>query len=816
MANSGEKIIPVNIEEEMKDSYLDYSMSVIVSRALPDVRDGLKPVHRRILYGMLGLGLHHNKPYKKCARIVGEVLGKYHPHGDAAVYDALVRMTQDFSMRYPLIDGQGNFGSVDGDSAAAMRYTEAKMKEITEELLRDLDKNTVDFIPNFDNTLLEPAVLPAVIPGLLINGSSGIAVGMSTNIPPHNLSEVIEAAIALIDNPDLDVDDIMKYIKGPDFPTGAIICGIEGIKEAYRMGRGKVIVRARVNLETKSSGRTNLILTELPYQVNKSNLIEKIANLVRDKKIEGISDIRDESDRDGIRVVIELKKEAVPDIVLNVLYKHTQIQDTFGIIFLALVNGEPKILNIKDLLVKFINFRHDVVTRRTRHLLKEAEDRAHLLEGFKTALDHIDEIINLIKKSKDPKDAKDKLMRRFKLSEKQTQAILDMRLQRLTGLERRKIVEEYRDIIKKISRFKAILESRSMRLNIVKEELTEINEKYGDARRTEITPAIEELSIEDFIAEEDMVITISHKGFIKRFPVSGFKRQIRGGKGLQGAGTKDDDFIEHLFIASTHHYLMLFSDKGNCYWLRVHEIPQTGRASRGRSIINLINKKPDEDIQVILPVKEFDDRHYVFMCTEKGIVKKTNLSAFSKPQRNGIYAIDIRRGDKLIDSVITDGNNDIILGTSTGRAIRFRETDVRETGRKTIGVVGIRMKSKSDRVVGMVVVRREGTLMVVTEHGYGKRTAIKDYKIQRRGGKGLITSKKTSKTGSMISIKNVADTDDLMLITEKGLLIRISARGVRIIGRNTQGVKLIRLNYEDKIAAVAKVIGDSNQYSGSG
>ncbi|MFQ6617240.1 MAG: DNA gyrase subunit A [Fidelibacterota bacterium] len=816
MANSGEKIIPVNIEEEMKDSYLDYSMSVIVSRALPDVRDGLKPVHRRILYGMLGVGLHHNKPYKKCARIVGEVLGKYHPHGDAAVYDALVRMTQDFSMRYPLIDGQGNFGSVDGDSAAAMRYTEAKMKEITEELLRDLDKNTVDFIPNFDNTLLEPAVLPAVIPGLLINGSSGIAVGMSTNIPPHNLSEVIEAAIALIDNPDLDVDDIMKYIKGPDFPTGAIICGIEGIKEAYRMGRGKVIVRARVNLETKSSGRTNLILTELPYQVNKSNLIEKIANLVRDKKIEGISDIRDESDRDGIRVVIELKKEAVPDIVLNVLYKHTQIQDTFGIIFLALVNGEPKILNIKDLLVKFINFRHDVVTRRTRHLLKEAEDRAHLLEGFKTALDHIDEIINLIKKSKDPKDAKDKLMRRFKLSEKQTQAILDMRLQRLTGLERRKIVEEYRDIIKKISRFKAILESRSMRLNIVKEELTEINEKYGDARRTEITPAIEELSIEDFIAEEDMVITISHKGFIKRFPVSGFKRQIRGGKGLQGAGTKDDDFIEHLFIASTHHYLMLFSDKGNCYWLRVHEIPQTGRASRGRSIINLINKKPDEDIQVILPVKEFDDRHYVFMCTEKGIVKKTNLSAFSKPQRNGIYAIDIRRGDKLIDSVITDGNNDIILGTSTGRAIRFRETDVRETGRKTIGVVGIRMKSKSDRVVGMVVVRREGTLMVVTEHGYGKRTAIKDYKIQRRGGKGLITSKKTSKTGSMISIKNVADTDDLMLITEKGLLIRISARGVRIIGRNTQGVKLIRLNYEDKIAAVAKVIGDSNQYSGSG
>ncbi|MCK4753732.1 MAG: DNA gyrase subunit A, partial [Calditrichia bacterium] len=713
MAN-GEKIIPTLIEDEMRSSYLDYSMSVIVSRALPDVRDGLKPVHRRILYGMRGLALNFNRPYKKSARIVGEVLGKYHPHGDAAVYEAMVRMIQDFSLRYPLIDGQGNFGSIDGDSPAAMRYTEARMSRIADEMLMDLEKDTVDFTANFDDTLEEPKVLPAVLPNLLINGSSGIAVGMATNIPPHNLSEVISGIHAVIENPELELEELLKHIHGPDFPTSGIIFGYQGIRDAYMTGRGRVIVRARANIEVARNGRERIIISEIPYQVNKTNLIEKIAELVHQKKVEGISDIRDESDRDGLRIVIELKKEANSKSILNTLYKHSQMQTTFGIIMLALVKGQPKILNIKEILINFIDHRHIVVVRRTKYELDEAEKRAHILEGLKIALDNIDEIIELIKKSRDPETAKTNLMRQFKLSEIQSKAILEMRLQRLTGLERKKIEEEYREILKLIEKLRSILDNRGLRMQIIKDELDEINQRYGDDRRTEIITNYEELTIEDMIAEEDMVITISHRGNIKRYPVSGYRRQNRGGRGSTGATTREEDFIEHMFIASTHHYILFFTDNGRLYWLKVHEIPQAGKASKGRPIINLIDIQKGENLRGFVPVKNFDDEGYIVIATKLGIIKKTYLSAYSRPRRGGIVAATIRENDELLSAAVSTGSNDIILVTRNGYSIRFNERGVRDMGRSAAGVKGITLRS-GDQVIGMVVVKREDTLLTISE-----------------------------------------------------------------------------------------------------
>lgn len=807
--SSRERIIPVFIEEEMKNSYLDYSMSVIVSRALPDVRDGLKPVHRRVLYGMFELGLYPDRPYKKSARIVGEVLGKYHPHGDAAVYDAMVRMVQDFSLRYPLIDGQGNFGSVDGDSPAAMRYTEARLAPIAMELLRDIDKDTVDFTPNFDETLKEPVVLPSVLPNLMVNGASGIAVGMATNIPPHNLSEVVDGIVYLIDHPNAGVKELMRHIKGPDFPTGAIIYGASELENIYSTGRGRIILRARANIETTKSGRQNIVITELPYQVNKSNLLEKIANLVQNRKIDGISDLRDESDRDGMRVVIELKKDAQPEIILNQLYVHTQMQVTFGVNMLALVNGEPKVLNLKQMLQHFIDFRHEVVVRRTKFDLAKAERRAHILEGLKIALDHIDEIISIIRKSRTPATAKTNLMKRFKLSEIQSQAILDMRLQRLTGLERKKIEEEYLETIKLIAYLRSVLDSRALRMKIIKDELLELKEKYGDDRRTEIIYDLEEFSLEDLIAEEDMVITISHRGFIKRFPVSGYRRQVRGGKGYSGAATADEDFIEHLFIASTHHYVLFFTNEGRCHWLKVYDIPQAGRASRGRAIVNLLRLKKGEKITAFVAVKEFDDRHYLVFATERGLVKKANLSLFSNPRRIGITATTVPKGDRLIEVKLTDGSQEIILATRNGKAIRFRETDVREMGRTAAGVKGIQLE-EDDRVISMVTVLRGAHLLIVSDRGYGKRANIQDYPLTRRGGKGVITMKITDKVGPLVDIKCVFENEDLMLITTKGQVIRLPVKSVPVMGRNTQGVRLIRLNADDRIADVGRVVKEEN------
>jgi len=803
-----ERVLPVYIEEEMKESYIDYSMSVIVSRALPDVRDGLKPVHRRVMYGMHELGLRSNAAYKKCARIVGEVLGKYHPHGDAAVYDTMVRLVQDFSLRYPLINGQGNFGSLDGDAPAAMRYTEAKLTPIAEELLRDLDKDTVAFVPNFDESLKEPLVLPSILPNLLINGSSGIAVGMATNIPPHNLPEVVDALIAMINKANMKVDEIMEIITGPDFPTGAIIYGEEGIDEAYRSGRGRIIVRARANVESVPGGRNRIVITEIPYMVNKANLIEKIAHLVNEKKIEGIAEVRDESDKDGLRIVIELKRDVQETVLLNQLYRHTQMQVTFGVIMLALVDGVPVVLNLKQMLQYFIDFRHEVVVRRTRFDLDKAEKRAHILEGLKIALDHIDEIIALIKKSRNPETARQGLMRKFKLSEIQAQAILDMRLQRLTGLERKKIEDEYKETLKLISKLKAILDTRSLRMQIIKDELTALKEKYGDERRTEIITKTEEFSIEDMIAEEDMVITISHFGFIKRFPVSGYRRQSRGGTGHSGASTKVEDFIEHLFIASTHHYVLIFTDKGRCYWLKVYEIPQAGKGSKGRAIVNLLKIQRNEKIAAIVNVKGFDDDHFVIMATNKGLVKKTVLSAFGNPRKGGINAINIREEDDLIGAKLTDGNQEIVLGTYFGKAIRFHESDVRDMGRQATGVTGISLASK-DYVVGMVTVRKESTLLVVTEKGYGKRTPIKEYRLTRRGGKGIVTVNATERVGKMVSIKEVVEDDDVMIITTKGNVIRQAVKQISKTGRATQGVRLIRLTANDKIGDVTRIVKEN-------
>jgi DNA gyrase subunit A len=794
MATIFEKILPVSLEEEMKSSYIDYSMSVIVARALPDVRDGLKPVHRRVLFGMHELGLAYNKPYKKSARIVGEVLGKYHPHGDTAVYDTMVRMVQDFSLRYPLVHGQGNFGSVDGDSPAAMRYTEARLHRIAEEMLRDLD-----------DSLQEPVVLPSYLPNLLVNGASGIAVGMATNIPPHNLTEIIDGLVAYIKNPNIKDEKIMKIVTAPDFPTGGIIFGYEGVKEAYTTGRGRIIVRAKANIETLKNNKENIVITELPYQVNKANLIEKIADLVRAGKLNDISNIRDESDRDGMRVVVELKRDAQPSVVLNQLFKHTHMQTTFGVILLALVHGIPRVLTLKEMMKHFVDHRMDVLIRRTEYELDAAERRAHILEGYIIALDNIDAVIETIKKSRDVETAKRNLMRKFKLSEIQAKAILDMRLQRLTGLERKKIEDEYKETIKLIERLKGILDSEQKRYSIIKEELLKIKEKYGDARRTEIVYNYEEFSLEDIIAEEDVVVTISHKGFIKRFPVSGYRKQARGGKGVTGAGTKDDDFIEHMFIASTHQYILFFTDRGKCYWLKVFEIPESGRASRGRSILNLLQKDKEENITAFVTVKDFDDSHFLVMATEKGTIKKTVLSAYGNVRKGGINAINLVKGDKLISVKMTDGSNDIVIGTRNGFAIRFTEKDVRNMGRIATGVRGIRL-SKGDIVVGLLVIKRNDNILVVTEKGYGKRSDIKDYRITHRGGKGVITVKTSQKVGRMIAMMEVVDGDELVIISTHGMVIRQSVKDIRVMGRNTQGVRVIRLKEGDSIADIAKVI----------
>ncbi len=810
MATIFEKIVPVSLEEEMKSSYIDYSMSVIVSRALPDVRDGLKPVHRRVLFGMHELGVAYNKPYKKSARIVGEVLGKYHPHGDTAVYDSMVRMVQEFSLRYPLVNGQGNFGSVDGDSPAAMRYTEARLQRIAEEMLRDLDKNTVDFAPNFDDSLQEPVVLPSYLPNLLVNGASGIAVGMATNIPPHNLTEIIDGLIAYIKNPAISDEKMMKIVTAPDFPTGGIIFGYEGVKEAYLTGRGRVIIRAKANIETLKNNKENIIITELPYQVNKANLIEKMADLVRAGKLTDISNIRDESDRDGMRVVVELKRDAQPSVVLNQLFKHTQMQTTFGVIMLALVNGVPQVLTLKAMMKHFIDHRMEVLIRRTKYELDAAERRAHILEGYIIALDNIDAVIETIKKSRDVETAKNNLMRKFKLSDVQAKAILDMRLQRLTGLERKKIEDEYKETIKQIEKLKGILESEEKRYSIIRDELLQIKEKYGDARRTEIVYNYEEFSLEDIIAEEDVVLTMSHKGFIKRFPVSGYRKQGRGGKGVTGAGTKDDDFIEHMFIASTHQYILFFTDRGKCYWLKVFEIPEGGRASRGRSILNLIEKDKEENITAFVTVKDFDDSHYLVMATEQGTIKKTVLSAYGNVRKGGINAINLVKSDKLISVKMTDGNNDVVLGTRNGFAIRFTEKDVRDMGRVATGVRGIKL-AKGDKVVGLLVIKRNDTILVVTEKGFGKRSDINDYRITHRGGKGVITVKTSDKVGKMIAMMEVVDGDELVIISSHGMVIRQSVVDIRVMGRNTQGVRVIRLKDGDSIADIAKVIPEDEE-----
>ena len=802
--------LPRDIVDEMKESYLNYSMSVIVSRALPDVRDGLKPVHRRILYGMSELGSGWNRPYKKSARIVGDVLGKYHPHGDSSVYDALVRMAQDFSMRYELVDGQGNFGSIDGDNAAAMRYTESRMTRLTSEMLKDLEKETVEWNLNFDETLKEPSVLPSAVPTLLVNGSEGIAVGMATKIPPHNLVEIINGLIALIENQSIDTEGIMQHIKGPDFPTAGLILGMDGLKQAYETGRGKIKMRAKAHIETNKKGRNSIIVTEVPYQTNKASLVEKIADLVRDKKVEGISDLRDESDKDGIRVVVETKRDAVPEVILNQLYKHTQLQDTFGIILLALVDGIPKIMPLKTVLNHFIDFRHEVVVRRTKFELKEAEARAHILEGLKIALDNIDAVIKVIRGSKDPTQAKEGLMNSFNLSELQSQAILEMRLQKLTGLEVDKVVGEYKELIKIISNLKSILENKTKRMDIIKTELLEIKDQYGDERRTEIIPVDTDFSMEDMIAEEEVVLTITHQGYIKRTALNTYRTQRRGGRGVQGAMSKDEDFVEHLFIANTHNYMLFFTDTGKCYWLKVYDIPQAGRASRGRAIVNLIGCNPEERVEAFVSVKEFDDDHYIVMATKNGIIKKTVLSAYGKPRKGGIYAIEIREGDKLIQARVSNGENDILLGTHEGKSIRFSENDVRASGRKTMRVKGIKLSSKVDYVVGMLIVKREGTILVATEKGYGKRTEVLQYRTQTRAGKGVLTMRCTDKTGKMVNIMEVVDSDDLIVITDSGVLMRQPVKAIRAIGRVTQGVRLVKLDDGTNISSITRVISEDS------
>jgi len=797
-----------DIVEEMNESYLNYSMSVIVSRALPDVRDGLKPVHRRVLFGTADLGASWNRKYKKCARIVGEVLGKYHPHGDSSVYDALVRMAQPWSLRYPLMDGQGNFGSIDGDSAAAMRYTEARMARVSSEMLRDIDKDTVSWASNFDDSLQEPTVLPSILPTLLMNGADGIAVGMATKIPPHNLRELLSGLNAIIENPDISIDEIIaNHITGPDFPTGGILLGTDGVHNAYKKGRGRLVVRGRAIIEEfGTNSRERIIINELPYQVNKANLIEKIADLVRDKRLEGISDLRDESDKDGMRIVVECKRDAIADVVLNNLFKLTQLQDSYGVIMLALVNGIPKVMNIKEVLNHFLNFRIEVIVKRTQFELNEAETRAHILEGLKIALENIDEVIKIIKKSKDPIVAREALMARFSLSEKQSKAILEMRLQRLTSLEVDKIIEEYKELLKLIEKLNSILASKNLQYEIIKEEFAEVEKQYGDDRLTQIIEGTGELSVEDMIADEDMVVTITHNGFIKRLPSSNWKRQRRGGRGMRGAGAKDDDFVEHLFIASTHSYILFFTDQGKCYWLKVYDIPTGGRTARGRAVVNLIGCDPGERIKAFVSVKEFNDTDFVAMATKKGIVKRTALSQYSRPRKGGIYAIEIREGDELIEAKITNGEHDIILGTRHGKSIRFNENDARPMGRKTMGVKGITLRSDDDWVIGMIVIKREGTILVASDKGLGKRTNVIEYRVQNRGGKGIITLKTTDKVGKMVSMIEVVDNDDLMIITDSGIMIRQPVKAIRTIGRNTQGVRLLKLDDGAKISSITRVM----------
>jgi DNA gyrase subunit A len=804
--NSRERILPRLIEEEMQQSFINYSMSVIVSRALPDVRDGLKPVHRRILYAMNELGLVPGRGYKKSATVVGDVLGKYHPHGDSSVYDALVRMVQQFSLRYPLVDGQGNFGSVDGDPAAAYRYTEARLTRVAMTLLEDIDKNTVDFQANFDDRLREPTVLPSKIPNLLVNGSSGIAVGMATNIPPHNLREVVKAVQLLVDNPEATIGELRKVIKGPDFPTGAYIYGRAGIKEAYENGRGRVVMRARAQIEEKeTSNRSQIVVTEIPYQVNKENLVKAIAELATEKKIEGISGINDESDKDGMRIVIELKRDIIPNVVLNQLYKHTQMQTTFGVIMLALTNGAPKIMNLKELLQHFIDHRHTVIIRRNQFDLDAAQAREHILDGLKIAVDNIDEVIKIIRGSDDTAQADARLRKRFGFSEKQSDAILNMRLAKLTGLEIEKLDAELKEVRGTIKELKGILASKPKRMAILKEEMEEVAATFGDDRRTEIVADQGEFTVEDLIAEEDMVITVSHGGYIKRIPITTYKRQRRGGRGLNGADLKADDWVEHLFIASTHDYLMFFSDKGQVYWLKVHEIPQAGRAARGKPVVNCIAIRQDEQIAALVPVREFTEDQSLIFATRKGTVKKTVLSAYGHVRATGICGINIDKDDELIDVQVCDQNSDIILATKDGMSIRFHQGEVRDMGRATTGVKGIELE-KDDEVIGMVVVRRDATLLVVSEKGYGKRSELVDYRVQKRGGKGIITLKKTDKTGSIVALKEVIPDDELMMITRHGVIIRLPVDGIRVIGRNTQGVRVMNLDSGDAVVDVARVV----------
>jgi len=799
-----ERILPVTLEDEMRDSYLDYSMSVIVSRALPDVRDGLKPVHRRILYAMYELGLVPNRPYKKSARLVGEVLGKFHPHGDSSVYDAMVRLAQEWSMRYPLVDGQGNFGSIDGDPPAAMRYTETKLASLAMETLRDIDKDTVDFKPNFDESLEEPSVLPTSLPTLLVNGAGGIAVGMATNIPPHNLKEIVDGLQALIKNPDITIPELMEHVKAPDFPTGGIIYGYEGVKDAFLTGRGRVVVRAKASVEATKTKET-IVITELPYQVSKASLIEKIADLVRAKVLEDISDVRDESDRDGLRVVIELKRDATPMVVLNNLYKHTQLQTTFGVIMLALVEGRPRVLNLKQMMEEFIKHRNEVIVRRTRFELDAAEKRAHILEGFIIALDNIDAVIKTIKESKDTPTANANLQQRFGLSEIQAKAILEMRLQRLTGLEREKIQQEYREIIQLIEKLRAILASKELQMQIISDELAGLRAKYGDERRTEIVHDARDFTLEDMIANEEMIVTISHKGFIKRTAVSNYRRQHKGGRGASGAGTYEDDYVEQVFRAATHHYLLFFTDRGRVFRVKVYDLPEASRNAKGRSLANVIEKASDEHVTATLTVKEFPDNMFIFMATENGTVKKTLLSEFESVRSNGKIAITLNDSDRLIAARVTDGSNDIIIGSNAGLACRFRESDVRAMGRTAAGVIGMQL-GDTDKIISMVAIKRpDSQVIVVGENGYGKRTNYEEFRLTKRGAKGVISMNITDKTGEVVSIMEVQDSDDLVVMTTGGILIRQPVKDVRIIGRNTQGVRLIRLEEGDQIADITTV-----------
>ncbi|MEQ8338484.1 MAG: DNA gyrase subunit A [Cyclobacteriaceae bacterium] len=811
MQSAGQTIIPINIEEEMRGAYIDYSMSVIISRALPDVRDGLKPVHRRILYGMLELGVNYNKPYKKSARIVGEVLGKYHPHGDSAVYDTMVRMAQPWSLRYELVDGQGNFGSVDGDSPAAMRYTEARLRRIAEEMLADINKNTVDFQPNFDDSLSEPAVLPGKLPNLLLNGASGIAVGMATNMAPHNLSEVVDGISAYIDNNDITIDELITHVTAPDFPTGGIIYGYQGVRSAFETGRGRIVMRAKAEIEALKSGREQIIVTEIPYMVNKANMIEKTAQLVNEKKIEGISDIRDESDRSGMRIVYELKKDTIPNVVLNNLFKYTQLQSSFSVNNVALVKGRPLTLNLKDLIRHYVDHRHEVVIRRTQYELDEAEKRAHILEGYLIALDNLDEVIALIRSSRDPEIAKTGLMEKFNLSEIQAKAILDMRLQRLTGLEREKIVKEYEEIKKLIEHLQNILDNEELRMQIIKDELAELKDRYGDERRSIIEHAADEFTAEDMIPDEEMVITISHQGYIKRTQLAEYRSQGRGGVGSRAVATKDDDFPEHLFIATNHNYLLLFTEHGKVFWKKVWEIPEGSKTSKGRAIQNLINIDADDKVRAVINVQTLSDPDYInnnflVMCTQNGTIKKTSLEAYSRPRQNGINAITIHEGNKLLSVRLTNGDNHIVIASNSGRAIHFHESDVRPMGRMAAGVKGISLKDK-EFVVGMVCVSNQepSNLLVVSEKGYGKRSDLEDYRITKRGGKGVKTLNVTEKTGQLVAIKDVVDSDDLMIINKSGIAIRLNVVDLRVMGRATQGVRLIKLNDKDEISAVEKI-----------